>query len=306
MRYYSYSEYLKNKFGEKLYKLSLSISKTCPNRDGTCGTGGCIFCSAQGSGDFAASFEKSLSRQIEDAKKRVEKKYKGSQYIAYFQSFTSTHIPPNTLREHLLYAANLPEVAAISVATRADCLGQEIIDVLSEISKIKPLTVELGLQTIHDKTAELINRCCPLSEYETAVDSLKKIGAEIVFHVILGLPFETREMMLETIRYVADLKADGIKLQLLHVIRGTRLCDMYENGEFETLSKQEYFEILCDCLEALPPQMVIHRLTGDGDKKTLVAPLWSADKKRVMNDLAAYLNQNDIKQGNKYKKDSEA
>ena len=301
MRYYSYSEYLKNKFGQKLYKLSLSIAKTCPNRDGTCGRGGCIFCSAQGSGDFAASIEKSLPQQIEEAKKRVEKKYKGSKYVAYFQSFTSTHIPPETLREHLLYAANLPEIAAVSVATRADCLGDGILEVLSEVAQIKPLTVELGLQTVHDKTAELINRCCPLPEYEKAVDNLKKIGAEVVVHVILGLPFETPEMMLETVRYVADLKADGIKLQLLHVIRGTRLCDMYENGEFEVLSKEDYFEILADCLSISPPQMVIHRLTGDGDKRTLVAPLWSADKKRVMNDLASYLNQNDINQGSRYK-----
>ena len=306
MRYYSYSEYLKNKFGQKLYKLSLSIAKTCPNRDGTCGRGGCIFCSAQGSGDFAASIEKSLSQQIEDAKKRVENKYKGSKYVAYFQSFTSTHIPPKTLREHLLYVANLPEIAAISVATRADCLGDEILEVLSEVTQIKPLTVELGLQTMHDKTAELINRCCPLSEYEKAVDNLKKIGAEVVIHVILGLPFETPEMMLETVRYVSDLKADGIKLQLLHVIRGTRLCDMYENGEFEVLSKEKYFEILGMCISILPPQMVIHRLTGDGDKKTLVAPHWSADKKRVMNDLTAYLNQNDINQGSRYKNSSEA
>lgn len=301
MRYYSYSEYLKNKFGQKLYKLSLSISKTCPNRDGTCGIGGCIFCSAQGSGDFAASIEKSLDVQVEDAKKRVEKKYKGSKYIAYFQSFTSTHIPPETLREHLLYAANLPEIAAVSVATRADCLGDEILAVLSDISKIKPLTVELGLQTVHDKTAKLINRCCPLSEYNKAVENLKNIGAEVVIHVILGLPFETKQMMLQTVKYVSDLKVDGIKLQLLHVLRGTRLCDMYEKGEFEVLSKEQYFEILGDCLSILPPEMVIHRLTGDGDKKTLVAPLWSADKKRVMNDLTAYLNQNDIKQGSQYK-----
>lgn len=306
MRYYSYSEYLKNKFGQKLYKLSLSIADSCPNRDGTCGIGGCIFCSSQGSGDFAASIEKSLPLQIEEAKKRVEKKYKGSKYIAYFQSFTSTHIPPKKLREHLLYAVSLPEIAAISVATRADCLGDEILAVLSEIAKIKPLTVELGLQTAHDKTAELINRCCVLSEYEKAVKNLKKIGAEVVIHVILGLPFETSEMMLETVKYVSYLKADGIKLQLLHVIRGTRLCDMYQKGEFEVLSKEEYFKILGDCLSNLPPEMVIHRLTGDGDKKTLVAPLWSADKKRVMNDLTAYLNKNDIRQGSKYKNSSEA
>ncbi len=301
MRYYSYNEYLKKKFGTKLYKLSLSIAGSCPNRDGRCGTGGCIFCSAGGSGDFAASIGKSLPLQIEEAKERIKGKYKGSKYVAYFQSFTSTYIAPQKLREHLSLAIELPEISAISVATRADCLGDEIMDVLKECAQRKPLTVELGLQTIHDSTASLINRCCPLSEYETAVKKLKAIGAEVVLHIILGLPFETPEMMMQTVSYVAQSGADGVKLQLLHVLKGTRLCDMYQNGEFAALEPQQYYELVGKALEILPPDMVICRLTGDGAKRDLVAPLWSADKKRVLNDLSRYLDENDIIQGRNYK-----
>ena len=301
MRYYSYNEYLKNKFGSKLYKLSLSISHTCPNRDGSKGIDGCIFCSSGGSGDFAAEVNKSLELQIQEAKERVGKKYKGSKYIAYFQSFTSTYMPPEKLKEHLSCALKMPEIAAISVATRADCLGDEIIEILKECAQIKPLTVELGLQTIHDSTARLINRQCPLSEYENAIRKLKAIGVEVVLHVILGLPFETPEMMLQTVSYVAHSGADGIKIQLLHVLKGTRLYEMYEKDEFQTLEPQEYYELVGKSLEILPPDMIICRLTGDGAKRDLVAPLWSADKKRVLNDLKRYLEENDIIQGRKYK-----
>ncbi len=305
MRYYSYNEYLKNKFGTKLYKLSLSISSSCPNRDGNRGVGGCIFCSAGGSGDFAANINKSLELQIEEAKERVSKKYKGSKYIAYFQSFTSTYIPPQKLKEHLDCILKMPDIVAVSVATRADCLGDEILDVLCECAKKKPLTVELGLQTIHDSTASLINRCCELSEYENAIKKLKAIGAEVVLHIILGLPFETPQMMLQTVSFAAQSGADGVKLQLLHVIKGTRLCEMYNNGEFQTLEPWEYYELVGKALEILPPDMVICRLTGDGAKRDLVSPLWSADKKRVLNDLNRYLDENDIIQGSKYQKNSE-
>lgn len=301
MRYYSYNEYLKNKFGTKLYKLSLSISNSCPNRDGKKGIGGCIFCSAGGSGDFASSIGKSLPLQIKEAKERVKGKYKGSEYVAYFQSFTSTYISPQKLREHLDCVIEMPEIAAVSIATRADCLNDEIMDVLKESAMKKPLTVELGLQTIHESTAQLINRCCELSEFENAIKKLKAIGAEVVLHVILGLPFETPEMMLQTVSYVAKSGADAVKLQLLHVLKGTRLCEMYENGEFRTLEPKEYYELVGKALEILPPDMVICRLTGDGAKRDLVAPLWSADKKRVLNDLNRYLNENDIIQGRNYK-----
>ncbi len=298
--YRSYNNYLQQKFGAKVYKLSLSIAKTCPNRDGTCGKGGCIFCSSGGSGDFAAEFLKPLSEQILQAKSRVEHKCRDGKYVAYFQSYTSTHIPAEKLKEHLDFVLNLDEIVAISVATRADCLGEEILAVLKEAAQIKPLTVELGLQTIHPKTAELINRCCDLSEYDKAIANLKKIGAEVVLHTILGLPFETEEMMLQTAKYVAKSKADGIKIQLLHVLENTRLAEMFKNGEFKTLEPQEYYSLVAKILEILPPDMVIHRLTGDGNKRELIAPLWSGDKKRVMNDMNKYFKDNNVIQGKKY------
>jgi len=300
-RYYSYNQYLREKFGCKMYKLSLSISDTCPNRDGSRGSGGCIFCSEGGSGDFAASRFKSIPQQIEEAKERVCDKNRGGKYIAYFQSFTSTYMPPHKLREHLISAAEHPDIAAISVATRADCLGNEIIEVLEECSRLVPITVEMGLQTVHDKTAQLINRCCELCEYENALSRLKKAGISVVYHIILGLPFETEDMMLETVRYVADSGADGIKLQLLHILKDTVLNKMYQQGEFQALSREQYFSLLSRAIEILPPDMVIHRLTGDGPKKLLVAPLWSADKKGVLNSLNRYFEENDVVQGSRYK-----
>lgn len=298
-RYYSYNDYLKNKFGKKMYKLSLSISSTCPNRDGSKGIGGCIFCSKGGSGDFAEDVNKSIFEQIEDAKKLVEKKNRGGKYIAYFQSFTSTYTEPQRLYEYLLSAAEHPNIEAISVATRADCLEGEIIEVLKKINLIVPVTVEMGLQTVHDKTAKLINRCCELCEYETALKRLKEADIEVVYHIILGLPFETEEMMLQTVRYVGESGADGVKLQLLHVLKNTRLFEMYEKGEFEVLSKEKYISLVAKAIELLPPKMVICRLTGDGDKKSLVAPLWSGNKKDVLNSINRYFEDNDIVQGGK-------
>jgi len=300
-RYYSYSDYLKNRFQKKMYKLSLSIAQTCPNRDGTKGVGGCIFCSGQGSGDFAESIEKSVCEQIESAKKLVEKKNRGGGYIAYFQSFTSTYLQPEKLLDSLVSAANHKDIEAISVATRADCLDDEIIDILGSIRKKVPVTVEMGLQTVHDSTAKIINRCCELSEYEKALKKLKENGIEVVYHIILGLPFETEEMMLDTVRYVAKSGADGIKIQLLHVLKGTRLYEMYKKGEFDVFSKEEYISLLAKAIEILPREMVIHRLTGDGDKKILVAPMWSANKRDVLNSINRYFNENDIVQGKEYK-----
>lgn len=300
-RYYLYSDYLKEKFGKRMYKLSLSISKTCPNRDGSKGVGGCIFCSNGGSGDFAQNVENSILMQIENAKKLVEKKNRGGGYIAYFQSFTSTYLQPEKLLDSLMTAANHKDIEAISVATRADCLDDEIIDILGSVRKKVPVTVEMGLQTMHDSTAKIINRCCELSEYEKALKKLKENGIEVVYHIILGLPFETEEMMLDTVRYVAKSGADGIKIQLLHVLKGTRLFKMYENGEFEVLSKDEYISLIARAVQLLPKEMVIHRLTGDGDKKILVAPMWSANKRDVLNSINRYFNENDIVQGKEYK-----
>ncbi len=282
-----------------MYKLSLSISNTCPNRDGTKGCGGCIFCSSGGSGDFAAAYSKSIAEQIQDAKNLVKSKNRGGKYVAYFQSFTSTYIAPKKLRGALNEVMKDEEIAAVSIATRADCLGDEILAVLSDFSKKIPITVEMGLQTVHDKTAKLINRCCELREYENSLKKLKALGIEVVYHVIAGLPFESEREFLETVDYVGKSGAQGIKIQLLHTLKGTELAKMYERGEFKALSKEEYFSLVARALEILPPDMVIHRLTGDGAKKILIAPLWSADKKDVLNSLNRYLEENDIIQGKK-------
>ena len=298
-RYYSYNDYLRYKFGCKVYKLSLSISASCPNRDGTKGTGGCIFCSEGGSGEFASSCFKSISEQIKEAQERVKNKNRDGKYIAYFQSFTSTYLPPKKLREALCEAAAQKDVLGISIATRADCLGDEILKVLEEFSKKIPLTVEMGLQTVHDSTARLINRHCELTEYETSLKKLKAIGINVVYHIIVGLPYETEEMFFDTVRYVSQSGADGVKLQLLHVLKGTELEKMYARKDFEVLSQEDYFKLVSKALELLPPQMVIHRLTGDGDKKILIAPLWSGDKKRVLNAINRYFEENDVIQGKK-------
>ena len=300
-RFYSYNSYMRKKFGCKMYKLSLSISNSCPNRDGKCGSGGCIFCSEGGSGDFAAAFSKSIAQQIEDAKSLVRNKNRGGKYVAYFQSFTSTYIAPEKLRNVLNEVIKDEEIAAVSIATRADCLGDEILEVIGEFAEKIPVTVEMGLQTVHDKTALLINRCCALKEYETALKRLRALGVEVVYHIIAGLPLESEKEFLETVRYVAESGANGIKIQLLHVLKGTRLAQMYERGLFETLSKEKYFSLVKSALEILPPDMVIHRLTGDGAKKILIAPLWSADKKDVLNSLNRYLEENDVIQGRYFK-----
>lgn len=298
-RFYSYNSHLKKLFGQKVYKLSLSINDTCPNRDGRVGVGGCTFC-AGGSGEFACDIKKSISEQIRDAKEKVKLKNRGGKYIAYFQSYTSTYMPAEKLRVHLNAALLEPDIVGISVGTRADCLGADVLAVLKEIAQKTHLTVELGLQTSNDKTAELINRCCPLEKYTEATKSLHKIGAEVVYHIILGLPFESEETMLDTVRFASQNGADGVKLQLLHVLKGTALSESYERGEFETLSLPGYCEILGKVLEILPPTTVIHRLTGDAPKRILLAPEWSADKKKVLNTITKYFEENDIIQGKKY------
>lgn len=285
MKYYSFNEYLKNTFGCKVYKIAVNAGFTCPNRDGTLGTRGCIFCSRGGSGDFAESPEKSVFRQIESGKRRVERKIKSGKYIAYFQAFTNTYAPLEILEEKFTEAINHPDVAAVSVATRPDCLDGEIIELLKRLNGIKPVFVELGLQTIHEKTAEYIRRCYPLSVYDEAVASLKSAGLNIVTHLIIGLPGETKEDMLKSVEYVCAAKTDGIKLQLLHILKGTDLADDYLAGKFEALTLDEYVDIIADCVRIIPKDIVIHRLTGDGAKKDLIAPLWSADKKTVLNRI---------------------
>ncbi len=284
IEYRALSSYLKEKFGCKVYKLSLSCSGSCPNRDGTRGEGGCIFCS-DGSGDFAQDCQMNIEKQLESAKKLVEKKAKTDRYIAYFASFTSTYGDPNFIKERILGAARDESVVAVSIGTRPDCLGEEMMEILREAKKIKPVWVELGLQSVQEKTARLINRGSELSEFDEAIKNLKAEGFEVILHIILGLPFETEEMMLESVGYAAKKGVDGVKLQLLHVLEGTRLAEMYKNGEFEVFSMEKYLEILEKAVEILPKNCVVHRLTGDGAKKKLIAPLWSANKKAVLNEI---------------------
>lgn len=292
MEYLSFNKYLKDKFGQKVYKISLDGGFTCPNRDGKTGTRGCIFCSKGGSGDFAESREMSITEQIESGKKKVEKKIKSGKYIAYFQAFTNTYAPVEILRQKYEEAINHPDIVALSIATRPDCLGDDVLKLLDEMNKIKPVFVELGLQTIHQKSAKYIRRGYDLSVYDKAVRDLKKIGVNVVVHVILGLPNESENDMLETVKYVCESGANGIKLQLLHVIDGTDLAKDYEKGLFKTLEFDEYVNLIVKCVKIIPKDIVIHRLTGDGAKKDLIAPLWSADKKRVLNAINKALREN--------------
>lgn len=291
MEYLSFNKYLKDKFGQKVYKISLDGGFTCPNRDGKTGTRGCIFCSKGGSGDFAESREMSITEQIENGKKRVEKKIKSGKYIAYFQAFTNTYAPVEILRQKYEEAINHPDIVALSIATRPDCLGDDVLRLLDEMNKIKPVFVELGLQTIHQKSAKYIRRGYDLSVYDKAVRDLKKIGVNVVVHVILGLPNESENDMLETVKYVCESGANGIKLQLFHVIDGTDLAKDYEKGLFKTLEFDEYVNLIVKCVKIIPKDIVIHRLTGDGAKKDLIAPLWSADKKRVLNAINKALRE---------------
>ena len=296
--YYSLNRYLRETFGEKVYKLALDGGMTCPNRDGKIGTGGCIFCSAGGSGDFAEGRCASVSEQIEKARARVRKKTDAAKFIAYFQSYTNTYAPVEYLEPLFSDAIAEESVVALSIGTRPDCLGDEVIDLLSRLNKIKPVWVELGLQTIHEETARYIRRGYPLAVYEDALARLKAAGITVITHVILGLPGESREMMLATIDYLGGKhRPDGIKLQLLHVLEGTDLAQDWRAGKFQCMEMEEYFDLLCQCLSRLPEDMVIHRLTGDGPKRSLLAPLWTGDKKRVLNELNRTLENRKISQG---------
>ena len=291
MEYLSFNKYLKDKFGQKVYKISLDGGFTCPNRDGKIDTRGCIFCSKGGSGDFAQNRNLSITEQIESGKKIVEKKIKSGKYIAYFQAFTNTYAPVEILKAKYSEAINHPDIVALSIATRPDCLGDDVIELLDEMNKIKPVFVELGLQTIHSDSAKYIRRGYSLEVYNEAVKKLKNIGVNIVVHIILGLPNESEEDMLERVKYVFQSQIDGIKLQLLHIIAGTDLAKDYEKGLFKTLEFDEYVELIAKCVAIIPKNIVIHRLTGDGAKKDLIAPLWSADKKRVLNAINKALRE---------------
>lgn len=284
MKYTTLNNYLKERFGEKVYKIALNGGFTCPNRDGTIDTRGCIFCSKGGSGDFAESPDLTITEQIENGKKRLEKKIKNGKYIAYFQAFTNTYAPVERLRTIYEEAINHPDIVALSIGTRPDCLGDDVLALLDELNKIKPIFVELGLQTINEDTAKYIRRGYTLEVYDKAVADLHKIGINVVTHIILGLPNESKEDMLNSVKYACKV-TDGIKLQLLHILKGTDLAKDYEQGKFEVLTLEQYTEIIKECVQIIPENVVIHRLTGDGAKKDLIAPLWSADKKTVLNTI---------------------
>ena len=282
---FTVSDYCKEKFGGKVYKISLSGGMTCPNRDGKCGTKGCIFCSSGGSGEFSADATLNITDQLKKAKELVSKKYKGDKFIAYFGSFTNTYADISYLEKIFLEAISDPQVVVLSIATRPDCLGDDVIELIDKLNKIKPVWVELGLQTSKNETVEYIRRGYKNAVYSYVVNKLKRIGVHVITHIILGLPYETRKDMLSTVKYAVNAGTDGIKLQLLHVLKGTDLCDDFNDGKFKVLEREEYIDLVISCLKIIPQNIVIHRLTGDGPKKILVAPKWSADKKSVLNAL---------------------
>ena len=298
--YVSLDYTLKKTFGHKIYRIALDAGMTCPNRDGSLDTRGCIFCSAGGSGDFAASHSLSISDQLEQGIKAVAAKRPCESYIAYFQAFTNTYAPIDYLRKVYFEALSHPQVEVLSIATRPDCLSGPVLDLLAECNRIKPVWIELGLQTIHENSAVYIRRGYTLHCFEKALRDLKARGFTVIVHVILGLPGESKQDMKQTVRYLANAGVDGVKLQLLHILQGTDLARDYEACPFPTFSQDEYCDLICDCLELLPPSITIHRLTGDGPKKDLIAPLWSSNKRTVLNQIHHRLKERNTWQGRLY------
>lgn len=288
--YRSLAAYLLERFGEKLYKLTLDGGMTCPNRDGTVGTGGCIFC-LDGSGAFAQRRCGDIDVQIEQAKSQVAAKNRSDRYIAYFQSYTNTYAPVDYLEELYTRVVEREDIAVLDIATRPDCIGDDVLSLLERLNRIKPVWVELGLQTSGEETARLIRRGYPLPVYDRAVERLHSVGVEVITHMIIGLPGETVEDMENTVRHIAAAGSEGIKLQLLHVLRGTELERMYNAGQVRILDMEEYACIVARLLRLLPEKTVVHRITGDGARGKLVAPLWSLDKKRVLGAIQRELNR---------------
>lgn len=297
---YTLNKFYRERFGQKVYKLSLDAGMTCPNRDGTLDTRGCIFCSAGGSGDFASSRLLSIPEQIADARQRISNKIKNGKYIAYFQAYTNTYAPIDYLRKVYYEAVSCDDIVGLSIATRPDCIDDGILDLLSELNKKLPVFVELGLQTIHEATVKFIRRGYSLDVFEQTVKNLSDININIVTHLILGLPFETEENMLDSVKYLNSLPVNGVKLQLLHILKHTDLAELYNKGKFNALSLEEYTHILAECIELLRPDIVIHRMTGDGRKSELIAPLWSGDKKMVLNHINKHFREHNIVQGRRY------
>ena len=297
MRYYSLNRYCRDTFGEKLYKLSLDGGMTCPNRDGSLSSRGCLYCSAGGSGDFAADRSLSLKEQLSAAKEKVATKSSCEHYIAYFQAFTNTYAPIDYLRRIFYEAIEDSSVAVLSIGTRTDCFSTEIYDLLSELNEIKPVWIELGLQTIHRSTLDAMNTHTCVEDFIAVTDELRRRGIKVIAHLILGLPHETRGMMLESVDFVAKSGIFGVKLQLLHVLTGTPLANMYIKQPFKLFTLDDYCDFVVDCIERLPKDMVIHRMTGDGPRSLLIAPLWSTDKKRVLNTINKRFEVRDTYQG---------
>ncbi len=293
---YMLSDYLKEQYGTKLHKLLLSGRMTCPNRDGKCGVGGCIFCSGGGSGEFAQSSSLSIEEQIENEKIKLSDKSKSDKYIAYFQAFSNTYESVDYLRNLYLPVVMRDDIAVLSIATRPDCLPDETIELLSELNKIKPVWIELGLQTIHEETAHFIRRGYKLSVYDSAVKKLRSAGIKVITHLILGLPFETKADMVESAKY-AGKYSDGIKFHLLYVVRDTVLAELYLQNKFALITQEEYTDILCDCIRYIPKNVVVHRLTGDPDKTTLIAPKWACDKLKVLREIYNAFYDKDVIQG---------
>ncbi|HNR03886.1 MAG TPA: TIGR01212 family radical SAM protein [Bacillota bacterium] len=298
-RYHTLNHFLREKFGEKVFKISLDAGFTCPNRDGRVSSGGCIFCSPRGSGDFAGTSQ-NIVEQFHEVRGMMNKKWKSGRYIAYFQAYTNTYAEADVLREKYYSVLNLEDVAGIAIATRPDCLPADVLDLLAEISSRTYLWVELGLQTMHERTARLINRGYGLDTYIASVKELKKRNIEVVTHQILGLPGENKRDMIQTVDFISNTGTQGIKLHLLHLLKDTRLAEMYRQGEFQLMSMEDYIEVVVDCIERIPENMVIHRITGDGPRDALIAPKWSLKKFEVINAIEHLMMDRDTWQGKKY------
>ncbi len=296
-RYKTLNNYLRESFGEKVFKVSLDGGFDCPNRDGTVAHGGCTFCSVAGSGDFAGRRTDTITQQFAEIKTRMHQKWKAGKYIAYFQAFTNTHAPVAELREKYEQALAEENVVGLSIATRPDCLPDDVIEYLAELNHRTHLWVELGLQTIHEKTAKVINRAHSYDNYLEGVDKLRAHGIRVCSHIINGLPGETKEMMMETAQAVAKMDVQGIKIHLLHLLKGTPMVWQFERGQLQLLAKDEYVSLVCDQIELLPPEMIIHRITGDGPPDLLIGPMWSLKKWEVLNAIDAELAARNSCQG---------
>lgn len=296
-RYHTLNYHVKNKYNCKVVKISLNAGFTCPNIDGKVGFGGCIYCSKSGSGDFGGDINKSLEEQFYDIKKKIDKKWPNSKYIAYFQAHTNTYAPVNVLKEKYESVLKLDDVIGIAIATRADAISDECLDYLEELNKRTNLTIELGLQTIHEDTSKLINRCHTLKQFEDMYYKLKERNIEVVVHIINGLPYENEEMMLETVKYLNKLKIDGIKIHMLNIVKDTALAKMYKKEKFHILSKEEYINIVIKQLELLDPKIVIHRITSDPNPQNLIEPTWLIKKFCLLNDIDKEMKKRDTYQG---------